>query len=89
MVMTEDETPRSSASSEDPISEPQTEEAEVATKVGYLLKVEQILISRERFFAVASTVVTALFTVVLALSTVFLWKETKDLRNLPSSRARI
>jgi hypothetical protein len=40
-----------------------------------------VIVSRERFFDVISTIVTAIFTVVLAISTVLLWKETKDLRN--------
>lgn len=35
----------------------------------------------ERIFNVLSTTVTAIFTVVLATSTVFLWKETRDLRD--------
>jgi hypothetical protein len=50
-------------------------------KISYLTKLEYVLTSRERFFGVLSTITTALFTVILALSTVLLWKETKDLRN--------
>jgi hypothetical protein len=44
-------------------------------------KFEGVIIGRERVFDVVSTIITAIFTVVLALSTVLLWKETKDLRN--------
>jgi hypothetical protein len=44
-------------------------------------KFEGIIVGRERVFDVLSTIITAVFTVVLALSTVLLWKETKDLRN--------
>jgi hypothetical protein len=44
-------------------------------------KFEGVIVSRERVFDVLSTIITAIFTVVLALSTVLLWKETKDLRN--------
>jgi hypothetical protein len=39
------------------------------------------LAKHERIFNVLSTSVTAIFTVVLATSTVFLWKETRDLRD--------
>ena len=41
----------------------------------------------DRIFNVLSTTVTALFTVVLATSTVFLWKETKDLRNFAEEQS--
>jgi hypothetical protein len=41
----------------------------------------------ERIFNVLSTTVTAIFTVVLATSTVFLWKETKDLRDFAQQQA--
>jgi hypothetical protein len=37
--------------------------------------------ARERTFNVLNATITATFTVVLALSTVFLWKETRDLRD--------
>jgi hypothetical protein len=40
-----------------------------------------LIVSRERLFDIISAIITAIFTVVLALSTVLLWKETKDLRN--------
>ena len=52
-----------------------------AQKPSRLSKFEGVIISRERVFDVLSTIITAIFTVVLALSTVLLWKETKDLRN--------
>ena len=39
------------------------------------------LARHETILNVLSTTVTAIFTVVLATSTVFLWKETKDLRD--------
>jgi hypothetical protein len=35
----------------------------------------------EALFNVVSTAITAIFTVVLATSTIFLWKETRDLRD--------
>lgn len=50
-------------------------------KTSRFSKFEGIIISRERVFDVVSTIITAVFTVVLALSTVLLWKETKDLRD--------
>lgn len=46
-----------------------------------ILPFAKFLSANERIFNVLSTTVTAIFTVVLATSTVFLWKETKDLRN--------
>ncbi len=46
-----------------------------------------IIIGRERIFDVMSSIITAVFTVVLALSTVFLWKETKDLRNFAEEQS--
>jgi hypothetical protein len=49
--------------------------------VGRFARFEGVIVSRERVFDVVSTIITAIFTVVLALSTVLLWKETKDLRN--------
>ena len=47
------------------------------------------LAEHERIFNILSTTITAIFTVVLATSTVFLWKETKDLRNFAKSKAPI
>jgi hypothetical protein len=41
----------------------------------------------ERIFNVLSTTVTAIFTAVLATSTVFLWKETKDLRDFAQEQS--
>ncbi len=41
----------------------------------------------ETLFNVLSTTVTAIFTVVLATSTVFLWKETKDLRDFAQQQS--
>jgi hypothetical protein len=52
-----------------------------------LSKFEGIIISRERVFDVLATIITAIFTVVLALSTVLLWKETKDLRNFAETQS--
>lgn len=46
-----------------------------------LLRFADFLGRHERIFNVLNTTVTAIFTVVLATSTVFLWKETKDLRD--------
>ncbi len=45
------------------------------------------LIKHERIFNVLSTIVTAVFTAVLATSTVFLWKETKDLRDFAKEQS--
>jgi hypothetical protein len=45
------------------------------------------LARHERIFNVLSTTVTAIFTVVLATSTVFLWKETKDLRDFAQQQS--
>lgn len=45
------------------------------------------LAEHERIFNVLSTTITAIFTVVLATSTVFLWKETKDLRNFAQEQS--
>jgi hypothetical protein len=52
-----------------------------------LAKFEGIIVSRERIFDVVATIITAIFTVVLALSTVLLWKETKDLRNFAEQQS--
>jgi hypothetical protein len=38
-------------------------------------------------FDVLATIITAIFTVVLALSTVFLWRETKDLRDFAQQQS--
>jgi len=46
-----------------------------------LLQSAEFLGRHERIFNVLSTAITAIFTVVLAASTVLLWKETKDLRD--------
>src|ERR1017187_893495 len=52
-----------------------------------LSKFEGIIVGRERVFDVLATIITAIFTVVLALSTVLLWKETKDLRNFAQQQS--
>lgn len=52
-----------------------------------LSKFEGIIVGRERVFDVLATIITAIFTVVLALSTVFLWRETKDLRNFAQQQS--
>jgi hypothetical protein len=52
-----------------------------------LSKFEGVIVSRERIFDVLATIITAIFTVVLALSTVLLWKETKDLRNFAQQQS--
>jgi hypothetical protein len=52
-----------------------------------LSRFEGIIVSRERTFDVLSTIITAIFTVVLALSTALLWKETKDLRNFAQQQS--
>ena len=54
---------------------------------GPISKFAGIIVSRERLFDVLSTVITAVFTVVLAISTVLLWKETKDLRNFAAQQS--
>lgn len=58
-----------------------------AKKNSRLSRFEGVIISRERVFDVVSTIITAIFTVVLALSTVLLWKETKDLRNFAQQQS--
>ena len=63
----------------EPISRP--------VKNNRLSKFEGIIVSRERVFDVLATIITAIFTVVLALSTVLLWKETKDLRNFAEQQS--
>lgn len=45
------------------------------------------LARHERIFNVLSTTITAIFTAVLATSTVFLWKETKDLRDFAQQQS--
>jgi hypothetical protein len=50
-------------------------------------RLEGVIVSRERIFDVLATIITAIFTVVLALSTVLLWKETKDLRNFAQQQS--
>ncbi len=52
-----------------------------------ILSFANFLARHERIFNVLSTTVTAIFTVVLATSTVFLWKETKDLRNFAQEQS--
>src|SRR5450759_563480 len=52
-----------------------------------LSKFEGVIVSRERIFDVLATIITAIFTVVFALSTVLLWKETKDLRNFAQQQS--
>ena len=59
-----------------------------SNKTSRLSKFEGIIISRERVFDVLATIITAIFTVVLALSTVLLWKETKDLRNFAEQQSK-
>jgi hypothetical protein len=54
---------------------------------GRIRRLLALLDSRERTFNVLNASVTAIFTVVLALSTVFLWKETKDLRNFAEEQS--
>lgn len=61
--------------------------SKILVKNNRLAKLEAILISRERVFDLLATITTAIFTVVLALSTVFLWKETKDLRNFAEQQS--
>lgn len=56
-------------------------------KKSRLSQFEGVIIGRERVFDVLSTIITAVFTVVLALSTVLLWKETKDLRNFAEQQS--
>src|SRR5665213_3664119 len=56
-------------------------------KTSRLSKFEGIIVGRERVFDVLATIITAIFTVVLALSTVFLWRETKDLRNFAQQQS--
>ena len=63
--------------------------SKILVKNNRLAKLEAILISRERVFDLLATITTAIFTVVLALSTVFLGEETKDQGILPSSKAKI
>ena len=63
------------------------EQSKKPNKITYLTRLEYALVNRERFFGVLSTVTTALFTVILALSTVLLWKETKDLRNFAEQQS--
>ena len=58
-----------------------------SAKKSRLSKFEGVIIGRERVFDVLSTIITAIFTVVLALSTVLLWKETKDLRNFAQQQS--
>jgi hypothetical protein len=52
-----------------------------------ILSSARFLERHERIFNVLSTTVTALFTVILATSTVLLWKETKDLRNFAEEQS--
>jgi hypothetical protein len=54
---------------------------------GRILSSAKFLERHERIFNVLSTTVTALFTVILATSTVLLWKETKDLRNFAEEQS--
>ena len=54
---------------------------------GRISRFEGLIVSRERTFDVLATIITAIFTVVLALSTVLLWKETKDLRNFAEQQS--
>lgn len=50
-------------------------------------RIADFLGRHERIFNVLSTTVTAIFTAVLATSTVFLWKETKDLRDFAQEQS--
>jgi hypothetical protein len=68
-------------SDDDATADRSRQQSTPSAKKDRLSKFEGIIISRERVFDVLSTIITAIFTVVLALSTVLLWKETKDLRN--------
>lgn len=52
-----------------------------------VLSSAKFLERHDRIFNVLSTTVTALFTVILATSTVLLWKETKDLRNFAEEQS--
>lgn len=61
---------------------------QIERAAGRLSRFEGVIISRERVFDVVSTIITAIFTVVLALSTVLLWKETKDLRNFAQQQGQ-
>jgi hypothetical protein len=55
--------------------------AEIKRRKIRLQSYAAFLNEHDKTLSVLSTLVTAIFTVVLATSTVFLWKETKDLRN--------
>jgi hypothetical protein len=56
------------------------------TKNG-MSKFAGLIVSRERVFDVLSTIITAIFTVVLAVSTLLLWKETRDLRDFAQEQS--
>jgi hypothetical protein len=74
-------------SSDDGAADRSRQPSEPPIEKGRLSKFEGIIISRERVFDVLATIITAIFTVVLALSTVLLWKETKDLRNFAEQQS--
>ena len=52
-----------------------------------LRKFLRVVEDHERVLNILNTTMTALFTVVLGTSTVFLWKETRDLRNFAEDQS--
>jgi hypothetical protein len=63
------------ATSGDPVDNPVIEQLRPKPiKRSRFAKFEGVIVSRERGFGDLSTIITAIFTVVLALSTVLLWK---------------
>jgi hypothetical protein len=47
----------------------------------------QVIEDHERVLNIINTTMTAIFTVVLATSTLFLWKETRDLRKFAEDQS--
>jgi hypothetical protein len=52
-----------------------------------LRKFLRVIEDHERVLNIINTTMTALFTIVLGTSTVFLWKETRDLRNFAEDQS--
>jgi Na+/phosphate symporter len=52
-----------------------------------LRKFMQVIEDHERVLNIINTTMTAIFTVVLATSTLFLWKETRDLRKFAEDQS--
>jgi hypothetical protein len=52
-----------------------------------LRKFMRVIEDHERVLNIINTTMTALFTIVLGTSTVFLWKETRDLRNFAQDQS--